>query len=439
LIWSVKSNNGPTTSRRCFAYAFIKNHGWGSPLFAKYSEIEEDAKRYKSEQEKIVYVDEGLKPTHITYKISGTITYRLIPGYIWSDVSKDMIEKPAHYLYLTEDDQLYPEKPAMITLKSRAEYILSNPIDSIGCFTTFIVGESETVFRVDDICIKQLIEVPLAYEGMSEGSSKTVKLPCDDVESFKVLHRFLVTLEVSQSDMQDNVYCLMEFANKYQIKMLHYMCEYYLCWRVQNTYVDVNISETLKVSVECNALTLKKACYEVIYTYGLTLLSAPDFDFLAEDGTALEMLRYFAMKRESHMPELSSKKIPEKKEPKRISGPPPPQPALQSQPEPQQIQQQQPQPQQPQPQPQQVVQPLHLQPQPQPQPPPQQLPPPSLNDTVALLRARVASSTADIEETNHLITQVTEMTADDEAPTHGRRRGNVSRGGGSYAKKPRGG
>ena len=59
--------------------------------------------------------------------------------------------------------------------------------------------------------------------------------------------------------------------------------------------------KTLELADTNNITTLKKACFGAIFAYGQHLLSDPNFDELPQ-RLAVEMLRDFATRRNSHMP-----------------------------------------------------------------------------------------------------------------------------------------
>ncbi len=77
-----------------------------------------------------------------------------------------------------------------------------------------------------------------------------------------------------------------------------------------------------------NAEVLKDACYETIFTHAQHLLKLSEFKELP-GRVANEMLRYFAHRKEEHMPDITRKDLPfvgDAKDPpqrKKVSAPPP--------------------------------------------------------------------------------------------------------------------
>ena len=375
---------------RGYGFKFDSNKSWGTPTLIRHQDIELSAKNHALEEAKIIYLEQP-PPKVIDYCMHGMITYRVISDVHWADVQTDIKTNPSRFLYLPEGNQLYPKRPInefMVTHESRMRFLLENVADLTGGVTTFIVGHEQAEFRIDDKVLHSLVKIPLAYEGMKEGQCKTVRLREEDPGMFKVFQKFIYTLEVSDHDLKEYALLLFKFAHMYEIFMLRYICEYYICWRIQNTVVSPGIAVILQEACVHDAPALKKACFQMIYTYGTAFLSSPEFDNLPQQ-IAIELLRFFATQREVHMPEVLKQPIPDKGEsnlpdPSSARKEPPPQPlpqqpgvlspAQRAQLARLQIEQQQPPPVQ-----QQQPPPIHA-PQPLPLPPPvqqQQLPPPA--------------------------------------------------------------
>lgn len=324
-----------TIRSETYGFKFVNDDGWGSNIFIKHSNLARFAKDHANRESQTVYID-GERPQSIDYTIQGILTYRVIPDPQCGDMTHEaqnfvceVKNFPWRFLYLTEEKQHYPAKPAMLTQESRMANLLASAADSTGGVTTFRVGPSETEFKVDDRLLTSVFKVPIAHEQMREGSTKIVMLPEENPAVFKIVQTFVFTLDVPTSDMKKYVFELLQFSDKYACEMLHWKCEYYLCWRVQNTHIKVEMAEILTAAVNHNANTLKLACFHFLYTYGTKFMSSEEFDDLPQK-TAVELVRFFASQRESHMPEVKRQKIRDEKEPGFVP-PPPRQPLPQQQ------------------------------------------------------------------------------------------------------------
>ena len=121
----------------------------------------------------------------------------------------------------------------MLTHEARMGALLASASADDEKVYTFIIGPSQTKINVHASIMRSMLQVPLLNDSMAEAASKTVTLPDDDAVSFEVFVKFMYKLEVSENDMWQHCYGLLRLSNKYCIEMLHYMCEWYLCWRVQ--------------------------------------------------------------------------------------------------------------------------------------------------------------------------------------------------------------
>lgn len=68
---------------------------------------------------------------------------------------------------------------------------------------------------------------------MAESARGYVELPEDDPELFTILARYIFTMRVGCLNLRSNAMGLLGLANKYDVPSLHYICESYLCWKVQ--------------------------------------------------------------------------------------------------------------------------------------------------------------------------------------------------------------
>ena len=325
MIWNIKFDKvfhaGPELynrfTQRSFGFNFFQDDMVrGVHQVSRFSDIERDALNQLSEH------------PDFDYAIRGLITYRVVSEKDWSDRNEDMCSNPSRYLYLTEDGQRYPEPPAMVTHESRMADFLARSAEATAGFTTFRVGAKKTEFRVDDNLLQSVVKVPLLHEWTIEGAPKTVKLLYDDAIDFKVFHEFIHTLKVSDQDLSKHASHLLMFATKYQIEMLHYICEYYLCWCIQNfhSYDPDEITAVLRDAFAYGADTLKVVCFEFIHSRGLGFMPHEQLSLLPREAL-IELILFSATKRETHMPELSRKRLsdaidPEtSKRPKESAGP----------------------------------------------------------------------------------------------------------------------
>ncbi len=202
------------------------------------SDIKKQAEQFRAKKKAdVVYIPEESRPFH-EFHARGVLTVRYVNGDDWKKVGEDMVANPDAYLYLDEwsvagSRKLYPKKPKMLTHKDRMEALFESVSADDEKVYTFVVGQEQTKFKVHSSIVKSMLQVPLLNDHMMEAVSKTVILPDDSVAPFEVFVKFLYKLEVSEKDMWKHCYGLLRLANKYCVEMLHFMCEWYLCWRVQ--------------------------------------------------------------------------------------------------------------------------------------------------------------------------------------------------------------
>jgi hypothetical protein len=189
----------------------------------------------KMKDSNIIYIPPESKP-YQKYTIHGVLTVRCVAPDIWKDRKADIAERPAVYLYLDTGlfpsySRVYPEKQRIITLKEKMASMHDNVSDEDNGKYKFIVDGTEIL--VHSNIVNSAMEAPLTDTGMSESAKKTVVLQEEKVEPFKVFVRFLYTLDVHETDMWIHAVDLLRLADKFVEKMLHYMCEWYLCWYIQ--------------------------------------------------------------------------------------------------------------------------------------------------------------------------------------------------------------
>lgn len=197
----------------------------------------EDFYARKRDDEHVIYVPEESRP-NTRFLIRGVLTVRFVSASEWETFSKDMRAYPRRFLYMKTSSVIsiehrYPVKPKMITHQERMADLLRLASSEDEVIFTFIVGPSKTRFTVHAGIVKLTLPVPLLNGEMMEGRQKTVVLPDDCAETFDVFVKFIYNLEVKETDMWKHAAGLLRLANKYGVEMLHYMCEWYLCWRVQ--------------------------------------------------------------------------------------------------------------------------------------------------------------------------------------------------------------
>jgi hypothetical protein len=242
--------------------AMDDSSGWGFSSLLSVKKVKKDALEFQEKaamkQGDVIYVPEELRPTQ-KFIIHGVITVRFVNADDWRDHYDDMKQFPEVYLYMhvksfVTGNRIYPQKPRMMTQKERMDRMLSQASSADEGIYTFLVGPQQVAMTAHANIVNSLLSVPLLNAGMVEGSTKTVRLPEEDEFSFRIFLKYLYTLEVSEVDMWDHSYRLLGLANKYNIEMLHYMCEWYLCWNVQVLiFLVVNFVFTLTYSsfAEC--------------------------------------------------------------------------------------------------------------------------------------------------------------------------------------------
>ena len=218
------------------ARPMVANTGWGSLKMLDLNDIRKQAAQFRAKKHgEAVYVPEESRPYN-QYSIRGVITIRFFSAEEWAELGEEFISNPARYLYMEAANggrKFYPERPIMLTHEARMGALLASASADDEKVYTFIIGPSQTKINVHASIMRSMLQVPLLNDSMAEAASKTVTLPDDDAVSFEVFVKFLYKLEVSENDMWQHCYGLLRLANKYCIEMLHYMCEWYLCWRVQ--------------------------------------------------------------------------------------------------------------------------------------------------------------------------------------------------------------
>ena len=315
------------------ARAFIDKTGWGlNRMFSK-NVIGERAEEFlKMKECNVIYIPPESRPHH-KFTIHGVLTVRIVDPDIWGIRKADMEKRPAVYLYSDTElyptyNRIYPEKQRITTLEDKMDSMFENGSDEDNGKYTFVVN-GESIFVHSNI-ITPSMEVPLTNAGMSESATKTVVLPDEKVAPFKVFIRFLYTLRVTEADMWTHAVDLLRLSDKYRVGMLHYMCEWYLCWHTQvstlaaivlfmlypdpepppqNTDNLENIPVMLRCADSCNANALKRACFEIIFNHGPRLADNPAFGEL-DGSVALELARFLMGRRAQHIPPLPEIEAP---------------------------------------------------------------------------------------------------------------------------------
>jgi hypothetical protein len=214
---------------------YIGTDGWGVNKMFTVDELSAASIDYKLKKNReIIYVPPALAPYH-PFILSGIATIRTVSAEEWAANTDDMMKSPTPYLYIsTTKSNHYPEKPLMLTHEMRMQNMLGGVSEADNGVYTLLIGPGEVRFEVHANVLNTLVtDVQILNRMFTEGKDRTVRLPEDDPGTIRVFIKFIYTLEVSDEDMDKYSVKLLQLADKFFVQMLHYLCEWYLCWKVQ--------------------------------------------------------------------------------------------------------------------------------------------------------------------------------------------------------------
>ena len=239
LIWRIEF---PGTKFPPFSTAkYIDgSEGWGTNKMFDAADMVTASLDFKIKRNReVVYVPPDSAP-YYPFVLSGIATIRTVSAEEWALRKDDMTKSPNAYLYLsTTKSNHYPDERPMLTHEARMRNMLSGVSEADNGVYTLIVGSGEVRFEVHANVLNSLVtDVRILNRMFTEGKNRTVRLPDDDPDTIRVFIQFVYTLEVADHDMEKYAAGLLQLTDKFFVRMLHYLCEWYLCWKVQVCGID---------------------------------------------------------------------------------------------------------------------------------------------------------------------------------------------------------